>query len=30
MFIRLSRLFVYALPVALAAYVAWQMLGGGK
>lgn len=30
MFIRLSRLLVYLLPVALAAYVAWTMLGGGK
>ncbi len=30
MFIRLSRLLVYALPVALAAYVVWRMLGGGK
>jgi len=30
MFIRFSRLLVYALPVALAAYVVWQLLGGGK
>lgn len=30
MFIRLSRLLVYILPVALAAYFAWQLLGGGK
>ncbi len=30
MFIRLSRLLVYVLPVAVAAYVVWQLLGGGK
>lgn len=30
MFIRLSRFLVYLLPVALAAYVAWTMLSGGK
>jgi hypothetical protein len=30
MFIRLSRLLVYALPVALAAYIVWKMLGAGK
>lgn len=29
-FIRLSRILVYLLPVAIAAYVAWTMLGGGK
>ncbi len=29
-FIRLSRLLVYALPVALAAYAMWIALGGGK
>ncbi len=30
MFIRLSRLLVYALPVALAAYAVWQLLGAGR
>lgn len=30
MFIRLSRLLVYLLPVALAAYVVWTMIGDGK
>ncbi|MEZ5892755.1 MAG: hypothetical protein R3C58_06375 [Parvularculaceae bacterium] len=30
MFIRLSRLLVYLLPIAIAAYVAMTMLGGGK
>ncbi|MGD9801286.1 MAG: hypothetical protein AB7V02_11890, partial [Parvularculaceae bacterium] len=28
MFIRLSRGLIYILPLALAAYVAWKMLGG--
>lgn len=30
MAIRLSRLMLYVLPVALAAYVAWKVLGAGK
>lgn len=30
MFIRLSRLLVYILPVAVAAYFVWRLLGGGK
>ncbi|MDZ7629541.1 MAG: hypothetical protein U5J99_14165 [Parvularculaceae bacterium] len=30
MFIRLSRILVYLLPVAAAAYAAWVLMGGGK
>ena len=30
MAIRFSRLLLYSVPVALAAYIAWTMLGGGK
>lgn len=30
MFIRLSRLLIYAIPVALAAWLMWRFLGGGQ
>jgi len=30
MFIRLSRLLVYLIPVALAAYLVWNFMAAGK